>query len=221
MDPAYVQRFGLAIEPTDGGFLVIDQVGVGHQLNNTALFVLETCATPATAGEVVAAVQGAFRLDEPPTDLVEACLGELLELGLVDDPSGRPEPIGQPATPSLRVAGAPGVGRGVFAVRPFAVDEVIERCPVIVVPEAETDAVQTTRLGRYVFTWDDTHSAVGLGFGSLYNHSATPNARWHTVPSELLIEFVATEPIGAGDEVLIHYGGGDASADLGFEPLPS
>lgn len=219
----YRQRFGLSIEPSEGGFLVVDQLGTAHQLDNTALFILESCVEGATAAAVAEQVRGAFRLPEDPGDLVGACLAELAELGLVDEvePEDEREPTPQPATADLRVGRAPGVGRGVFAVRPFAVGEVIERCPAIVVPDHDCDAVQSSRLGRYVFSWDDTHVAVGLGFGSLYNHSATPNAQWHTVPDDLLIEFVAIRPIAAGDEVLIHYGGGDESAELGFVPLPS
>ena len=65
-------------------------------------------------------------------------------------------------------------GLGVFATRAFAAGEVIERCPMVVVPAAECPLLDETNLYNYYFTWQDQAAAIALGYGSLYNHSPHP-----------------------------------------------
>ena len=76
------------------------------------------------------------------------------------------------------VASSPGRGRGVFARRPFARNDVIEVCPVIALSERDADRLYDTGLYDYYFGWgkDGKQAAIALGYGSLYNHSFTPNA---------------------------------------------
>ena len=222
IEPTFVRPFGLAVAAAPDGFLVTDGIGQVHELSPTARWVLDACAVPSTAAEVADLVGEVLDLPAPPADLVAVTLEELVSVGLlVCRPEGGTGRVPQPRTDDLEVRPSPGAGRGVFARRAFAADEVVERFAVIVVPAEETAAVQATRLGWYVFAWEEEHVAVGLGFGSLYNHSPQPNARWWALPEELLIELVASRPIEAGEEVLIDYAGGEEGVDLGFEPLPT
>ena len=73
----------------------------------------------------------------------------------------------------------------------------------------------------YVFTWineEQEYVALSLGYGSIYNHSESPNAKYQmTLPD--IMEFIALRPIKAGEEITINYRG-DAEGgpkDLGFE----
>ena len=75
---------------------------------------------------------------------------------------------------------SPGKGRGVFARRPIAAGEVFETAPVLVVPAAEWSSIEKTVFFDYTFEWgwEGETAAIALGYGSLYNHSYTPNARY-------------------------------------------
>src|SRR5690242_8740348 len=70
-------------------------------------------------------------------------------------------------------------GRGIFATRNIKKGEYIEIAPVIVIPYAEWKPMRGSILSNYIFRWDED-KAIALGYGSLYNHSYTPNARYFT-----------------------------------------
>src|SRR4051794_41096766 len=75
-----------------------------------------------------------------------------------------------------------GKGRGVFARRPIRRGEVIEQAPVIVLTTEEfEDGLCTTRLANYCFGWGPGKVGLVLGYGSIYNHSFRPNARYDIV----------------------------------------
>jgi SET domain-containing protein len=109
--------------------------------------------------------------------------------------------------PSLAVANFPGKGRGVVALRTFAAGELIERAPVIALPAEETPRIRETRLAHYYYEWgeDCTQAAIALGYGSLYNHSYTPNARYEFREAEECLEFFALRAIEPGEEILVNY----------------
>jgi SET domain-containing protein len=108
---------------------------------------------------------------------------------------------------SLTVHRLPGKGRGVVALRPFKAGETIERPPVIVIPKEEAPRIRDTRLVHYYFEWgDDCQSAaIALGYGSLYNHSYSPNARYVFRESDECLEFIALRDIEPGEEITINY----------------
>lgn len=109
-------------------------------------------------------------------------------------------------------------GRGVFATRDVDTGEIIERCPVIVVDAADAAAVCETVLGEYAYGWDGGAVAIALGCGSLYNHSALPNALYEEGDEPATMVVRANRWIRAGEEILIDYtGGGDQ--DLWFQPV--
>ena len=50
-----------------------------------------------------------------------------------------------------------------------------------------------------------TKIAIGLGFGSLYNHSYNPNAIYKKRMRENLLDFVAIKNIKKGEEITVNY----------------
>jgi uncharacterized protein len=107
----------------------------------------------------------------------------------------------------VTVKDAPGKGRGVFAQKNLKKGEVIETCPVIVLPAEEIDALELTQLYNYYFAWgaDSKDAAIALGYGSLYNHSYTPNARYYKDFDNSLIKYVCITDIQKDEEITISY----------------
>lgn len=110
----------------------------------------------------------------------------------------------------VEVRPSDGRGRGIFARRDFAEGELIEECPVIVVPAAEVEHVGRTVLASYHFRWGGTgdDSAIALGFGSLYNHAHDPNAMYVKKYEQQTIAFVSLRAIASGEEITVSYNGG-------------
>lgn len=104
----------------------------------------------------------------------------------------------------LRIGPSAGRGRGVFATRAFARGEVVEVAPVLVLPAAQQDRVDGTVLDSYVFGWGAS-LAIAFGYGSLYNHSWTPNLEYQKRLADALIEFVAIRDIAPGEELFTNY----------------
>src|SRR5437762_1165367 len=115
----------------------------------------------------------------------------------------------------------PGKGRGVVALRPFSSGEKIERAPVIAISREEAPLIRDTRLAHYYYEWgeDCSAAAIALGYGSLYNHSYTPSARYEFCEAEECIEFFALRDIQPGEEITINYNnlGQSANKPLKFE----
>lgn len=96
-------------------------------------------------------------------------------------------------------------GRGVYALRDYAIGELIEICPVLVIPAAQLPHLDQTTLYDYYFLWNENDAAIALGYGSIYNHSTAPNARYETYYEDRLIHFYAHKPIQAHEEILVNY----------------
>lgn len=114
--------------------------------------------------------------------------------------------MGAPAK-DLKVGESKGRGRGVFAARPFKPGEAVEQCPVVLVPVEQLELVDG--LWELSFAWPNGRgkAAVALGFGSLYNHSWEPNARYDAVKGSLEIRFTALRKISKGEEIFVNYNG--------------
>ena len=108
-------------------------------------------------------------------------------------------------TVDLYVAESELHGMGVHARRAIDEGEVIERCPVLVLPAEDLDALAETSLAGYWFDWTDGDAALALGYGSLYNHSFTPNARYFHEHDEGTVVYVALRDIAADEEITINY----------------
>ena len=108
---------------------------------------------------------------------------------------------------TVEVRNIRGKGRGVIARRPIEEGEIIERVPVIVIPTDQIGDDPGRRvLAGYVFAWGQGTLALALGYGSLYNHSYEPNARYEALGGRTKI-FVALREIAAGEEITINYNG--------------
>ena len=126
------------------------------------------------------------------------------------------------AEPALYVRKTRGMGRGVFAGRAYRKGEVIEVCPVITLAEGTVEAALGA-LDRYLFKWGkpEDRLAIALGYGSLYNHSADPNAAFEPRHARGEIAFRATRAIAAGEQILIDYGWGEADCAAFGLPAPA
>jgi SET domain-containing protein len=94
-------------------------------------------------------------------------------------------------------------GRGVFASRRIAAEEIVELCPTLVVEENAVDGL----LKDYVFKHaeDDEAVVLILGFGMLYNHSSKPNLRHWQYDADT-IAFETTRAVKRDEELTISYG---------------
>jgi uncharacterized protein len=109
-------------------------------------------------------------------------------------------------TANVRVGRSAIHGTGVFAERRFDPDEIIERCPVLTLDGPDADAVVDTVLGNYIYEWEQGY-ALALGYGSLYNHSHQPSARYEMDYEIDEIHVVARRRIKRGEEITISYNG--------------
>jgi SET domain-containing protein len=121
---------------------------------------------------------------------------------------------------AIEVRRSPGKGRGVFACRRIRAGEVIERVPVLVVPIDDLDnGSGWTNLGSYCFLWSTRTVALALGYGSLYNHSYRPNARYDDRGHRTKV-FTSLRDIEPGEEITVNYNGDpDDHAAVGFDVL--
>jgi len=113
-----------------------------------------------------------------------------------------------------------GKGRGVFARRGIRAGELIERVPVVVLDANELrNGEGWTGLASYCFLWDTGRYALALGYGSLYNHSYQPNARYDDA-GRMTKVFTALRDIAPGEEITVNYNGDpDDLSPVGFEVI--
>jgi SET domain-containing protein len=109
-----------------------------------------------------------------------------------------------------------GKGRGIIALRDIPAGTVIERCPVLIIPEEDRQKTDASIVFTYVYMWehgtteDDLYTgkgraAIALGMSSLLNHSFDPTAVFIRRIDELELELRSRRPIAAGEEVTIDY----------------
>lgn len=103
----------------------------------------------------------------------------------------------------------PQAQRGVFARKLIKRNELIEECPVLVVPRKDYLLLKKTILRNYYFMWGKVTCGICLGFGSTYNHSYAPNATFKINIKNHLIRFVAIKDIKKGEEITVNYNYGD------------
>ncbi|MCK4669972.1 MAG: SET domain-containing protein-lysine N-methyltransferase [Nanoarchaeota archaeon] len=111
---------------------------------------------------------------------------------------------------NISVKSSRGKGRGVFAEKTFNIDDVIENCPVIVLPKEELRHIDKTVLYDYYYGWGRRpmqKGAIALGFGSLYNNSYHPNAIYKRDARKRCIIIICIRKIIKGEEITINYNG--------------
>lgn len=112
-------------------------------------------------------------------------------------------------------------GRGVFAANDIRQGQIIEVCPIILVPEHDMSNLAESILVTYFFYFGkkNEYLAIVLGFGSIYNHSYEPNAKYKIKKSENTMTFTAIENIKKNKEITISYSPLENKAPLWFEVL--
>lgn len=105
----------------------------------------------------------------------------------------------------------PKAGRGVFARVDIKRGELIERCPVIEIPEHDASSINTSILVTYIYYLGKNKERlmVALGFGSIYNHSYQPNARYKEKYKDKIIDFIAISEIKKDEEITVNYSQGN------------
>jgi uncharacterized protein len=100
-------------------------------------------------------------------------------------------------------------GRGVFALAAIPAGTLIETADVISIPQDELEIIERCIVADYYFRWgvDEREGAIALGYGSIYNHSFTPNARYVKHFDRRTIDFIALRDIAAGEEIRTNYNG--------------
>jgi len=110
----------------------------------------------------------------------------------------------------IYVNNSPIHGLGVFASEKIVVGELIEECPILTLPMQFGE--KSGLMLDYRFNWPSgtlnwEEQVISLGFGSLYNHSETPNAEWRSNYEKRTFEFICTKDIQVDEEIFIWYGG--------------
>jgi len=102
-------------------------------------------------------------------------------------------------------------GRGVFAKEDIKKNELIEICPVILAPRSDFSNLKESLFVTYFFYFGrkKDQMAIALGFGSVYNHSYSPNAKYKIDTKEKTISFYAIENINKDEEITFNYSAGN------------
>lgn len=111
--------------------------------------------------------------------------------------------------PGLYIANTNGRGRGVFTSIDICEGDIIEICPIILIPKSQLPIIHKTILHDYYFLWgeDMDQCAIALGFGSLYNHEVHSNANFILDLENDTIDILAIKDISAGSEITLNYHG--------------
>jgi uncharacterized protein len=101
--------------------------------------------------------------------------------------------------------------RGIIASRDIRKGEVIEKCPLILYPVSQDDLIEKTVLGKYYYDWSKEYGCIVLGYGSLINHSYTPNTKYYHNYTSKVLTYRAIKDIKKGEEILVNYNWDPAS----------
>ena len=113
--------------------------------------------------------------------------------------------------PGLYVADSEGRGRGVFTAVAIGKGDIIEYCPLIIIPPQQKMLVDKTIFHDYYYNWPEPKGAacLPLGYGSIYNHSVEPNAEIVLDIEGKVLQFHCIKETSAGDEIFVDYSGGE------------
>ena len=101
-------------------------------------------------------------------------------------------------------------GYGIFAKETISAGEIIEESPLLDLGIKNGES--TSLMIDYRFNWPQgsggswDRQVLSWGYGSLYNHSESPNAFWRSNLERETFEFVASRDIDKGEEIFVWYG---------------
>lgn len=96
-------------------------------------------------------------------------------------------------------------GLGVFAEENIKKGSTIEIVSLLLMPIKEFELIRKTKLYYYFFEYTNSNFAIALGYGSLYNHSYIPNARYLYDYKNALLIVKAIKNIKKGEEIFFNY----------------
>jgi hypothetical protein len=97
--------------------------------------------------------------------------------------------------------------RCIRAARDLNVGELIESCPVILIPIQQLDDHDKTILTNYNYDWDKDNDAFVLGYCVLTNHSFDANATYRRNYETKRIEYIVVKKIKKDEEIFVNYNG--------------
>lgn len=97
--------------------------------------------------------------------------------------------------------------RCIKAARDIKKGELIESCPVILIPITQLKHHDKTILTNYNYDWDHANDAFVLGYCVLTNHSFSANAMYKRNIEKKCMEYYAAEDIKRDEEIFINYNG--------------
>lgn len=111
----------------------------------------------------------------------------------------------------------PKAGKGVFAAKSIKKGEIIEVAPILILEFTDFIDTKWNLLFEYYF-WLDDFVVLALGYGSLYNHSKNPNAKYQISKEKKTITFTALTDIKKAKEIVFNYkGSSNPKTPLWFE----
>ena len=122
--------------------------------------------------------------------------------------------------PGLHIIDHKKRGRGVYTAIDISKGDLIEICPLIIIPKKDVKKIHQTILHDYYFLLEQPKGAacLALGYGSINNHKSKPNAIVIFDYEKNEMEIQCCKKIKAGSEIFIDYtDGGDKDAPLWFE----
>lgn len=96
-------------------------------------------------------------------------------------------------------------GYGVFAKVKIKRNMVIEICPAVLMPIKEFEFIKHTKLFYYFFEYSRKEIMLVLGYGSLYNHSFEPSARYYYDYKKRTFRVIAIKNIEQDEEITFNY----------------
>jgi SET domain-containing protein len=104
----------------------------------------------------------------------------------------------------IKVKKSPINGNGVFAMKNFSINEIIEVAPLL----KDHEDNMKGKINDYLFTiskeeTEKGYYALALGYASLYNHSDNNNANYKVDGNNVIIR--AIKPIKKGEEIFVNY----------------
>jgi uncharacterized protein len=117
-------------------------------------------------------------------------------------------------------------GRGVVAEAHLRMGELVERSPVLVIPDGDRSLIDRTIVFTYVFVCEKGlaeedlyrhkgRAAITLGYTGLLGHSFRPNCVFKRRIDDNFIDVIANRDSRAGEELTIDY-----QRTLWFDPEP-
>lgn len=105
--------------------------------------------------------------------------------------------------------------RGIFATTNIKKDSIIEQCPLVPLSNRSRYHNDPT-LVNYLYANKNCDCSecknhgymyyMVLGYGMLYNHSETPNAKWDFDYKNFIANLVSTTDIKESEEIFVSYG---------------